>query len=593
MAEVATTHEWNNAAEDRDWRNHAKWSPDPGAGNYPGDGATVQFLDISGYIDLPAINLLDAGQTLNVVLQNTEGVEIYLTHCIGGEGAVAGDVTLLPGYGNIRIDLDMTGALAIGEGTSEADNGVDIVAQTLTIAGPVTVDAFAYFNLDLSGEVGSDVTVTNGVVLRAGSTLSMDTSILRAAVSCTGACTVMLWESLGTIIEGSFDANGNVVAVVAEPSEAVQPILRLTKAGNLDLGTDGAGGPSDWSHIAVTRSGAVQQIIQGDYGLSVYGLDASGGGTGATSLVLNDKPLTVHEGGANAPSGTYVSTCTGSVVTFAADTAVCQWNDANHHPGCIVINADVKMSGILRANSIAGTGTLDLNSLTMIMYPDGADFWEFWTLGPPILNTGGGEDGYIQLRGSGETNTGLINFGAAKKFEQAYDGSQFNYPGGITGEGLFVLRGTSPQVAKADMAGGNLNVLGVVLGETSSTRLGRLDLGEGKHTVGPDGITRAGTGAQVLNFESCALACGGNITLAGIAASLGQASIVNGGILNGATATSIAALGAHVHGGTVTNLAVNADKPVYRFGGTGDAGNGAGVIQMPAPSTGTAPAMAA
>jgi len=88
---------------------------------------------------------------------------------------------------------------------------------------------------------------------------------------------------------------------------------------------------------------------------------------------------------------------------------------------------------------------------------------------------------------------------------------------------------------------------------------------------------------------------GGDVALAGIALSAVRAIVVLAAtkVLDGTNAVTPTSIGAHIHGGSVQNLAVTAVNPIYRFGSESDLGNGAGVIQCPSPISGAGLAMAA
>jgi len=380
-------------------------------------------------------------------------------------------------------------------------------------------------------------------------------------------------------IWGGVDADGSETVATVESGATLT--LRLDVDGDLDLGTDGSGGPADWSDVMVSFEGTDTEsrpTVVRD--MNVYGFTNAEAGT---YINFDNNDLTVHEGGLNVTNASSVTSL--ARVTFAADTTTCQHNLSSYPIGRVVVNAAVTLSGYLRCRALDGSGTLDLNSTTMIMYPDTADFWDF---SGTVLNTGGGADGFIQLRGSGVSNASSIDAGAAENWQQAFDDSQFQYPGGLACDGALILKGSSPQVAHADMDGGDLEVGSIELGDTAADRLGRLDLGEGRHVV-TGSIARAGSGTQVLNFESCRLECGGDITLAGIEVDWGNAVIVmtgNGKTIDGTGAVSHAVSGTPVivddgNGTptTITNLDYDGSSgPILAVNCTDGGGNGAGVI---------------
>ena len=137
----------------------------------------------------------------------------------------------------------------------------------------------------------------------------------------------------------------------------------------------------------------------------------------------------------------------------------------------------------------------------------------------------------------------------------------------------------------------------VVVGSPTKTGVTNLVFGPGVvHNFG--GLNRDALSSVVHSVSlGGRVILSNNVTLAGISTMFGSSiiSLALGKTLDGTSATlpAGASVGAHVHQGIVSNLALPAASPLYRFGSTADVNNGLGVIQCPSPISGAGLAMAA
>jgi len=219
----------------------------------------------------------------------------------------------------------------------------------------------------------------------------------------------------------------------------------------------------------------------------------------------------------------------------------------------------------------------------------------FWTFNGSFTDTGGV---WIQ-HSAARSNDLLINLGSQPlTVDGTSDGAAYalTLRGGLTCGNLIVKGDNGARTSNLILTG-PLTVTGNVTLGTGTNKYGTLTLPtDFTHSV-TGTLARGGSGAANGLTLGGRINVGGDWTLAGVATAFGSASLVvaSGKTIKGADAVTPTSAGAYIHGGIVTNLAVTAANPVWRVGkgAAGDTGNGVGVIEIPAPASGSCVPMAA
>jgi len=285
--------------------------------------------------------------------------------------------------------------------------------------------------------------------------------------------------------------------------------------------------------------------------------------------------------------------------TFAiAESCNINWNTDDQKPPKLTLAAGVTATltqsyGVFNAFGGDATATLAVGTKRFILRPSNDSFWTF-------AGTVTGTTGTVEILTGGvsRSNAAAVNIpGISCVIYIAVNGTSMTLAGGLVCGALNTYGpGTNGQYGTLIIPdGANSTWTALTLGQAaSSTRSGRVTLGNGTHTMGS--TAKAATNTASANGITYGGTCNisGDQTLAGIATNFGTASIklATGKSIIGASATSIVAAGVHVHGGAVTGvtvaMGVTVAKPIYHFGRTAaNTGSEAGVIEMPAPASGS------
>ena len=390
--------------------------------------------------------------------------------------------------------------------------------------------------------------------------------------------------------------------------------LSVADVGTLDLnGKVVTTGASGFAQSAGVVSGAWTFVCGGPFSLTGGTFSPTGPlaltmgaglflvTSGATVTIRID--VTVGAGGL-AGGGLSGAGTVHAIVPAGVTMAQFYWSSATHPLDSLTVNvgATATQSGGLNVRAMTVNGTLNTVSHALVLHPT-AD--EFLVYGASGVITGNGGDMKIYL-----TTASVSNANVVRTSTNISDSYVYGEPAGSartltcnvfrtlssTNRGDLAINnlGAAAGMALATVVVESLSAEDIYLGNSTAGTAGAIVMGAGKHTFKGVGVSGTSTSNSITFGGSCSFS--GTITLPKRAA-LGAASLLATGnpTINGANATtSLTSTGAHVHGGVVTNLALTAANPLYRFGSSGsDTGNGAGVIKCPAPASGSCVPMAA
>lgn len=189
---------WTNVGADTDWKTVTNWDPNPGAGDWPGDGSILTFDKTEGGNALPTMNQPAAG-TLDFIISadyTTKGIDGDI---LGSAGAAIGAVTITAA-GIIMIDANFT---------SVSTAGTLIVKDNLTVQGDVELDG--------------------GALSAAGAAAKLD-----GALTVTANDGTINWGSGNLAVDGSVNAGGNALT----HTNPTGSTLTCDTTANLDPGGD-------------------------------------------------------------------------------------------------------------------------------------------------------------------------------------------------------------------------------------------------------------------------------------------------------------------------------------------------------------------
>jgi hypothetical protein len=230
----------------------------------------------------------------------------------------------------------------------------------------------------------------------------------------------------------------------------------------------------------------------------------------------------------------------------------------------------------MHLSALFGAGTVNIGANLLLVRASGNNFYNFTgtMTGSGLLS--------VELGEFDRVNAGVIIGPIDGTTEFNFVAATLLATGGVSC-GAFSLDGT------LNLNGGNLNTNGKAVAIGLYVRSGRLVLASGRHSLGS--VVKGGMGTANAITYGGTVNVGGHQTLADIITSLTNACLIvaPGKTVKGANAVTPTSAGAYIHGGTVTNLAVTAANPVWRVGrgAAADTGNGAGVIEIPAPISGS------
>jgi hypothetical protein len=242
------TKSFTNALLEQNWTYVSGGTGLLAAGDYPGTGSTLQFLD--SVVALPAVNLPNAGEVFAIVIRDdrllgTDWGYAELTLFLGDGTWSYSSIVLGPTAQAQTIGIGRDGAVGA---TVTAYNWIFIHAVPFTnstftsLAGSITVDleSIAIANKitmvdpgEFGVEDGVTATLNGGLDVSGSIRLASSTDIIDSAspINFTGVVAID-WN--GGIIYGGLNANGYTVTH-SNPTGAK---LVCDQNGTLDLGAD-------------------------------------------------------------------------------------------------------------------------------------------------------------------------------------------------------------------------------------------------------------------------------------------------------------------------------------------------------------------
>jgi hypothetical protein len=582
---MARTLSWTAADEDypTDWSDEHNWldeATQQAPAYCPEGGDTLQY--IHGALSMPDENFPYGGY-YDVVISDHDGAPwegSYLSEFVGWDCDGVGTVTIGDAtHHNEEVTIDYecnvvvwgTVYPAANFGTVLINNGGTLVAEN------------AYYGVSFL-TVGTGGTLTGTAITFVVNELVLDGGTLtgNTAPFVIDMLTPVVVTKNSTIDSANGALSGHAITYANLPTGATRFTFYLDAVGVFDPG-------GNIDQVAVEIHTARTLLAD----LSAYSVYVGANG----ALAMDGHTVTVGNGGIY-----FSGYCTGL--------------------GRVTVPAGVVTTNFLIGPSTASPGTADGVNVTI----DGTV-------------TQVGQSNFMKLSGSGVLNMGNHWFGFGGASDQTLLDNFFDFTGTVsgatsktvfvyprttslrnsrkitlpcflyvyvtkTGGGtLYATGGISADTLQVsgnstggalDMDGGDLTVAGATtIGTLTAT--GKIIMRAGKHSLGVVSMAAGAAATSGITYGGTVLLIDDH-TLSGLVTTLTNASLViaAGKALKGASARTPTSAGAHAHGGAVTNLALTAANPLYRFGDTsGDTGNGVGVIKCPAPASPSCMPMAA
>lgn len=421
-------------------------------------------------------------------------------------------------------------------GTWDA-TGVPDAGEDVVIAAGDTV------TLNVSYDVGARRSITVG----AGATLAIDSAHTLTLADGTLDC-----SAAGAKIDADRAIEG-AGSIKLSSTSACTGLLNLTAGAwtapagaTWTVDGDGVFGPAgDAPNLAVESAPGAGGTVTLLTPLNLRSFTLTNGTLDPNNQVAANGYTVSLNGGTLTYKGGTVTRCYTQfkVGWVSGTTGQWAWAFAGYSasPGLVGIEPGARLATpkpfMASALRIAAGATLDNQGQGIWVLPWADDFW---SVGGHIVNyqVGGG----IVLRGYANVyNTEMIDIGTHQCISDGTPPEYLRLRGGLACGKLVLESGAG--VTRLDMDGGKLTCTGIEFGVTGQGWAGRLDLGEGVHTIVGDIAVAAGSlsAAHVLNFETSSVHLTGNLALAGLTANLGGVLYVHGGhTVDGDSATAIA-----------------------------------------------------
>jgi hypothetical protein len=424
-----------------------------------------------------------------------------------------------------------------------ADPGTWDAAGVPGAGDDVVIAAGDTVTLNVSYDVGAGRSITVG----AGSTLAIDSAhtltLADGKLDCSAAAARI---DADRAIEGTG-------SIQLSSTSACTGLLNLTAGtwtapagATWTVDVDGVFGPAgDAPNLAVACALGAGGTVTLLTPLNIRSFTLTSGTLDPNNQVAaNGYTVSLHGGALTYAAGTVTRCYTQFKVGWVSGTTG-QWAWAftgySASPALVGVEPGARLTTPKRfmasALKIAAGATLDNQGQGIWVLPWANDFW---SVAGNIVNyqVGGG----IVLRGYANVyNTEKIDIGTHQCISDGTPPEYLRLRGGLTCGKLVLESGAG--VTRLDMDGGNLTCTGIEFGVTGQVWAGRLDLGEGVHTITGDIAVAAGSlsAAHVINFETSTVHLAGNLTLSGLTANLGGVLYVHGGhTVDGDSATAIA-----------------------------------------------------